>query len=208
PGTTPAPTPPTTPPPTGRRPTAADSSPTTTTPTTTDSSIITPTVNAVSLGTLLPRSAGTYSANITTVAGAPLPAGSLVSFYQTPTGEAPYVIESSPLDPFNQVFANLQLLSSGTIDTGTFVASGDTITLLSAAPREGTGNCLVAASAPGFADGTFGPVVAPPPTGKTATVTVPTLSIASGGASGTVLAAVTPATAGKYDQGQLIVAHE
>src|SRR5262249_61470933 len=156
PGTTPAPTPPTTPPPTGRRPTAADSSPTTTTPTTTDSSIITPTVNAVSLGTLLPRAAGTYSANVATVAGAPLPAGSLVSFYQTPTGEVPYVIESSPLDPFDQNFATPQLLSSGTIDTGTFVASGDTITLVRAAPQEHAGRYQVAASAPGFAHGTLG----------------------------------------------------
>jgi hypothetical protein len=167
-------------------------------------------VNAVSIGTLVPRTAGTYSANITTVAGAPLPGGSLVSFYQTPAGQVPYVIESSPLDPFNQVLANAQLLSSGTIDTGTFVASGDTITLVSAAPTETAGKYRVAASAPGFADGTFGPVVGPPAGTSTTpvTVSVPTLSIASGGATGSVLAAVTPASAGKYDQGQLIVAHE
>jgi hypothetical protein len=200
-GTTTATTPTTTTP-------ATDTSTTTTTPTTTDSSIITPTVNAVSIGTLLPRAAATYTANITTGAGTPLPAGSLVGFYQTPSGQVPYVIESSPLDPFNQILANAQLLSSGTIDTGTFVASGDTITLVSAAPEETAGRYRVAAGAPGFVDGAF--VLVGPRAGITTpvTVTVPALSIASGGATGSVLAAVTPATAGKYDQGQLIVAHE
>ena len=189
--------------------TTPDTSTTTTTAINTDSSIITPTVNAVSLGTLIPRTATTYSANITTMAGTPLPAGSLVSFYETPTGEAPYVIESSPLDPFNQVLANAQVLSTGTIDTGTYVASGDTITLVSAAPREGAGKYLVAATAPGFADGNFTSAIGPPSTGTApVSVTVPTLSIASGGATGSVVAAVTPATAGAYDQGQLIVAHE
>jgi hypothetical protein len=203
-----------------------DTSTTTTTATSTYSSIITPTVNAVSLGTLIPRAATTYSAKITTVAGAPLPAGSLVSFYETPTGEVPYVIESSPLDPFNQVLgnsqllslglnapgANAQVLSSGTIDTGTYVASGNTITLVSGAPAEGAGQYLAAASAPAYADGNFSGKVAPPTGSATSPVTVaiPSLSLASGGATGSVIAAVTPPASPNttYDQGQLIIAHE
>jgi hypothetical protein len=166
-------------------------------------------VNAVSLGTLIPRAASSYSANITTAAGEPLPPGSLVSFYETPSGEVPYVIESSPLDPFNQNLGTPQMLSSGTIDTGAYVASGNTITLVSAAPKEGAGKYLVAASAPGFADGNFSGSIAPPSGSGTSpvTVAVPTLSIASGGATGSVIAAVTPATKG-FDRGQLIVAHD
>ena len=194
-------------------PTTSDTTTTTTTPITADSSIVTPTVNAVSIGTLVPRAGTTYSAKIATAAGEPLPAGSLVSFYETPSGEAPYVIESSPIDPFNQVLVNAQVLSSATIDTGTYVTSGDTITLVSGAPSEGPGKYVAAATAPAFADGSFSaPVVPPGGTSTTpVTVTVPTLAIASGGATGSVLAAVTPPTSCGGNQkceGELIVAHE
>jgi hypothetical protein len=184
---------------------------TTDTPITAESSIVTATVNAVSLGTLTPRAAGSYSVNVTPVAGSSLPAGSLVSFYETPSGEAPYVIESSPIDPFNQIFSIFSLaVSSGTIDTGTYVTSGNAITLVSGAPQEGAGNYVAAASAPGFADGTFSNKVVPPASSTTTPVTasVPTLSIASGGASGSVLASVTPPSGSKYNRGQLIVSHD
>jgi hypothetical protein len=194
---------------TGTTSTTTDTSTTATTATSTYSSIITPTVNAVSLGTLIPRAVTTtYSASVTTVTGAPLPPGSLVSFYETPSGEVPYVIESSPLDPFNQMLASPQVLSTGTIDTGTYSTSGNTITVVSAAPNEGAGKYLVAATAPGYADGDFTVPIAPPTgTGTTVSVAVPTLSIASGGATGSVTAVVT-ATPGQYSQGQLIVSHD
>ena len=42
----------------------------------------------------------------------------------TPHGEVPYLIESSPIDPFNQVLVNAQALSAGTIDSGTWSTNG------------------------------------------------------------------------------------
>ena len=193
-----------------------DSSTTNTTSntTTTNSPIsdaITPSANPVSIGTLTPRAATSYTANITTAAGSPLPAGALVSFYQTlgGSGEVPYVIEASPIDPFNQVLVNAQGLSAATIDSGTFVASGDTVNLVSAAPQDGAGTYLVAASAPAYADGVLTSKVNAPKTGTgPATVTVPTLTAASGATGGSVVAEVSTATPGKYDQGELLVSRE
>ena len=66
-----------------------------------------PSLTTVSIGTLIPRAATTYTANITTAAASPLPAGTQVGFYETlqSSGEVPYVIESTPLDPFNRMEA-------------------------------------------------------------------------------------------------------
>jgi hypothetical protein len=170
------------------------------------------TINTVSVGTLLPRAASSYTANLGTATGAALPAGAQVVFYQTlPTaGEVPYVIEASPIDPFNQVLANAQALSTGTVDSGTYSASGAAVTLVSAAPAEGAGRYLVAASAPSFTDGTLSTPVSAPPAGTTTpvAVTVPALTLAPGATSGSISASVTQATAGKYDHGELLVTHD
>ncbi len=189
----------------------------TTPPTTTTSTIgtnpdttpITPT-NLVSVGTLVPRAAGTYTANVATAAGAPLPAGAEAAFYQTlpSAGEVPYVIEAAPLDPFNQVLAHAQTLSTGTVDSGTFVSSGATITVVSAAPAEGAGTYQVAASAPLYADGTLGITVSAPTISGVTTagpVTVGALALASGNSAASVAASVQPASAGKYDHGELML---
>lgn len=183
----------------------------TTTTNSTVSGATTASANPVSIGTLTPRAATSYTANITTAAASPLPAGALVGFYQTlgGSGEVPYVIEATPIDPFNQVLVNAQGLSAGTIDSGTFVASGDAVNLVSAAPHDGAGTYLVAASATAFADGVLSTTINAPKTGTgPATVTVPTLSVASGAASGSVVAQVNSPTAGKYDQGELLVSRE
>lgn len=194
---------------------------TTTAATTTnpDTTPITPT-NLVSVGTLIPRAVGTYTANVKTAANAPLPAGAEVAFYQTisASGEVPYVIEESPIDPFNQVLDNPQTLSAGTIDSGTFVSSGATVTVVSAAPHEGTGTYQVAATAPLYADGMLGIPVSPPPASSTTSttsttppppqeVTVTALSLASGGSPASISAGITQASAGKYDHGELLVSH-
>ncbi len=102
------------------------------------------TLNTVSVGTLIPRAAGSYTANVGTASGAALPAGAQVAFYQTlaTAGEVPYLIEASPIDPFNQVLANArvlanaQALSTGTLDSGTYSTSGASVTLVSAAGRQ------------------------------------------------------------------------
>src|ERR1700681_1019176 len=169
------------------------------------------TINPVSVGTLIPRAASAYLANPAPASGAALPAGAQVAFYQTlaTAGEVPYVIEASPIDPFNQVLASAHALSRGTIDLGTYSSSGASVTLVSAAPAEGAGRYLVAASAPSFTDGSLTTSVSAPPTGTTTpvAVTVPTLTLAPGVTSGSISASVTQATAGKYDHGELLVTH-
>jgi len=182
---------------------------TTGTTTNPDTSPITP-ANLVSVGTLLPRAAGTYTASIATAAGAPLPAGAEVAFYQTlpSAGEVPYVIEAAPIDPFNQVLANAQSLSTGTVDSGTYVSTGATITVVSAAPAEGAGTYQVAASAPLYADGLLGTTVAAPTTAGVTTagpVQVATLALAAGNSAASVAASVQPSSAGKYDHGELML---
>jgi hypothetical protein len=195
-------------------PTNSYTVPSTTTRTTSSSSAATNgNVNAVSIGTLTPRAAAptgqstSYIANISTAPGAPLPAGAVVNFYQTlgGKGEVPYVIESSPIDPFNQVLFSPQALSLGTVDSGTWSTNG-TVTIVSAAPKETAGSYLVAASSPGFNDGTLGTTVSPPQSG-TAMVVVPALSLESGASAGSLSAAVVASTPGKYDQGQLLLSH-
>jgi hypothetical protein len=166
--------------------------------------------NVVSIGTLTPRSATPFNSNLATVPAATLPAGSLVKFYQTLArqGDVPYVIENSPIDPFNEVLFAPQALSSGTIDSGTWSSSGANITVVSAAPAEGAGTYVVAASAPSYNDGPLTPKVKAPASGtNTVTVMVPALTLASGAAAGTLTATITVAAPGKYEQGQLLVSH-
>ena len=188
-------------------------SPPTPTPTgTTTTSTITATpatgTNTVSIGTLVPRAASTYSANITTAAANPLPAGAAVNFYQTlAKATAPYVIETSTIDPFNQTLSNPQGLCEGTIDSGTYVASGETVNIVSAAPVETAGHYTVAASAPNYGDGPLTTTVGPPKTGN-ASVPLAGLSLASGATPGSVTVAVSLASAADFDQGQLLVSHE
>jgi hypothetical protein len=189
---------------------------TTTSPTTGTSTGTNANVSAVSLGTLTPRAAApateptSFPANVSTAPGAALPAGAVVNFYQTlrTQGEKPYVIESSPIDPFNQVLFNDQALSVGTVDSGTWSTNG-TVSVVSAEPLEGHGNYLVAASAPGFSDGTLSPptIVAAPKSG-TAMVVVPSLALESGATAGSLVATVVATSPGKYDQGQLLLSHD
>lgn len=191
--------------------TVPTTSTTTTTGTTSGTSLATSNTNVspVSIGTLTPRTVTPYNANIATAPGAPLPAGAVVNFYQTlgTQGEVPYVIEASPIDPFNQVLFNNQTLSAGTVDSGTWSTNG-TVTIVSAAPKEGAGTYLVAASAPGFSDGTLSSNVSvSTPQSGTASVIVPALALASGASAGSLIARVVPAVANKYDQGELLLSH-
>jgi hypothetical protein len=181
------------------------------TATTNTTTVTAPSLNTVSIGTLIPRAATTFTAHVATTAASPLPAGALVAFYQTlgGSGEVPYVIEASPIDPFNQVLFNPQVLSTGTVDSGTYVASGETVTVVSAAPVLGAGKYLVAGTAPNYADGPLTPFVVPPSSGTNPVkVTVPGLSLGTGTSAGSVTAVITPATPGKYNQGRLLISHE
>ncbi len=168
--------------------------------------------SAVSIGTLTPRAASAFTANVAPAAAAPLPASALVGFYQTlaASGEVPYVIEARPVDPFNRTFVNAQSLSEATIDSGTYAASGQTITLTSATPAEGAGTYRVSASAPLFADGALTTTVSAPASSTTSAVliTVPTLTVAPGVSLASLSAAVSQPTPGKYDRGELIVTHD
>jgi hypothetical protein len=196
-------------PPTGSSGVSAVSTTSTLSTTNPDTSPITPT-NLVSVGTLIPRAAASYTANIATAASAPLPAGAAAVFYETlpGSGNVPYVIESAPIDPFNQVLANPQALSAGTVDSGTYVSTGATITVVSAAPAEGTGTYQVAGTAPLYTDGALGTLVSAPATAGVTTagpVTLATLALAAGSTASTVSASVSPATAGKYNHGEIML---
>ena len=179
---------------------------TTSATTTTGTSI---SVASVSVGTLYPRTATTYSANLATAPAESLPAGSLIGFYQTlgGSGQVPHLIEAAPIDPFNQVLAEAQALSTETIDSGTWTATNANVTVVSAAPVEGAGGYTVAATAPSYAGGVLTTKISAPTSSTTTpvTVTVPALTLASGIASGTLSVTVTEATPGKYDHGQLLV---
>ena len=170
------------------------------------------TINSVSVGTLIARAASSYSANLGNGSGPALPASAEAAFYQTlpGSGEVPYVIEASPIDPFNQLLADAQTLSEGTLDSGTYSTSGATVTLVSATPAEAAGGYLVAASASAFSDGPLTARLTAPPSGTTTpvAVTVPTLALAPGASSGSITASITQATAGKYDHGELLVTHD
>ncbi len=196
-------------PPTGSNGVSAVGTTSTLSTTNPDTSSITPT-NLVSVGTLIPRAAASYTANIATAATAPLPAGAAAVFYETlpGSGNVPYVIESAPIDPFNQVLGNPQALSAGTVDSGTYVSTGATITVVSAAPAEGTGTYQVAGTAPLYADGALGTLVSAPATAGVTTagpVTLATLALAAGSTASTVSAAVSPATAGRYNHGEIML---
>jgi hypothetical protein len=195
--------------------TSSTSTSTSTTSSTSTSGTITPT-NLVSIGTLIPRGtaiapASPYAANITVSAGSALPAGAQVAFYQTlpASGDVPYVIEASPIDPINQNLANPPLLSVGTVDSGTYVSSGATVTVVSSAPKEKAGSYLVAPTAPLYADGMLGVTVSAPTTGTTAPpVTVAGLSLSSGNTAATLAATVSPGSRSTYDHGVLLVSHD
>ncbi|HEV2284992.1 MAG TPA: DUF4382 domain-containing protein, partial [Steroidobacteraceae bacterium] len=130
-----------------------------------DTTPVTPT-NLVSVGTFVPRAAAPYTATVAIAAATPLPAGAAVNFYQTlrANGEVPYVIAAVPIDPFNQVLVNAPSLSTGTVDSGTYVSTGATITVVSEDPAESAGSYQVAASAPSYADGALGTKVSAPTT--------------------------------------------
>jgi hypothetical protein len=164
-----------------------------------------PTTNIVSVGAIVPRAATAYAPGITTSASSPLTADAQVGFYQSlaASNEVPYQIEASPIDPFNQVLANAVQLSVGTIDSGTYVSSGTTITLFSSAPKPAAGTYYVAASAPSFADGPLTPTV----TSATPTATVGALSVSSGATLASLQAAILPVTPGLYNAGELLVSH-
>ena len=172
-------------------------------------------VGAVSLGTLYPRAATAYTANLAPSPAENLPAGTLIGFYQTLGGanEVPHLIESSPLDPFNQVLANAQALSRATVDSGTWASGSANVAVVSAAPVEGAGGYTVSATAPSFAGGPLTKqyrIQAPTSTTTTTPVSVPTLPAltpASGSTSGTIAVAVSEATPGKYDHGEVLVSH-
>jgi hypothetical protein len=170
--------------------------------------------NVVQIGTLTPRSATSYTANLAATQ-ARLPAGASVGFYQTLGGKntKPYVIEQAAIDPFNEVLYTPQALSMGTIDSGTWASSGAAISLVSAAPIQGAANYSVAAFAPSYGSSGFTTLTGPTSSSSTTTpspaltFTVPALNFASGTSSGTLTASVMQATAGKYDQGELLVSN-
>src|SRR5581483_2676875 len=75
---------------------------------------------AVSLGTLIPRSAFSYLVSLPSKAGAGLPPGAAVTFYQTLPGanEVPYAIDEVGIDPVNRYLVTPEALAASNIDSG------------------------------------------------------------------------------------------
>lgn len=167
------------------------------------------TTTPVSIGTIQPLAASSYTVNLR--AGSTLPAGSLVGFYQTLRGsnQVPYLIEERPIDPFNKTFATDQAVAAGNIEVGSFAAGTDP-GISSVQPTEGTGTYRVSASAPLFNDGSLTTTVSAPPanTQGPKLVSVPSLTIASGGTARSISVDVSEASRGKYNQGEIIVSHD
>ncbi len=160
------------------------------------------TTTPVNIGTITPRAASSFAVNLS--AATPLPPGALVGFYQTLPGsnEVPYLIEERAIDPFSRVFATDQAISAATIDYGTF--SSSSVSLTAATAVEGAGTYRVAATAPLYSDGSLSATV----TARTTPVAVPALTVASGAVPTTAVFTVDQSTAGKYDQGNLIISHD
>ena len=159
--------------------------------------------SVTSVGTVSLRGASSFTLNLPT-SGQVVPAGALVSFYQTlpASGEVPYLIEATPMDPFSLTLFASDSLSEETIDYGTY-ASGGNVTLTSATPTQGAGNYLLSAQAPLFADATLITTV-----GSGTTLVTPPALTPAGATSSTLSLTVSAATPGKYDQGELIVSHD
>jgi Domain of unknown function (DUF4382) len=177
--------------------------------------------NVVAIGTLTPRSATSYTANLASSPLANLPAGTVIDFDQTlgTKNAVPYVIEENAVDPFNQVLFNAQTLSVGTVDSGTWSSTGAPVTVVSAAPLQGAGTYIVTPTVPFYAEGALTSTVSAPASSTTTTTTtttttappqtftVPAPTLPSGTGSGTLTASVAQVTAGKYDQGELMVSN-
>jgi hypothetical protein len=158
--------------------------------------------NVTSVGTVTLRGASSFSLNLAASSQA-APPGALVSFYQTlASGEAPYLIEATPMDPFSLTLFASDSLSEGTVDSGTYV-SGGSVTLTPVTPVEGAGNYALSAQAPLFADGPLTTLV-----GSSTTLATPPPLIPAAGSLSTLSLTVSAATPGKYDQGELIVSHD
>jgi hypothetical protein len=136
-----------------------------------------------------------------------LPAGAIVSFYQTLPGssEVPYMIEQSVINPFGSTMYLDLPVSSGIVQTGNYATDIQSITLTNNTPVEGNGGYTVAASATSFNDGALNVVVTAPSSG-TAQATPATISPT--GDSRLVTIAVTHSSTGSYNSGQLILSRD
>jgi Domain of unknown function (DUF4382) len=169
---------------------------------------------AVSLGTFIPRAANAFSAQIIPSTTSPLPGGAAVTFYQTlpASGEVPYAIDEVGIDPIAGNLQTPEVLSQGSIYSGTYASSGSTITVTSSTPADGASTYHVSATAPLYTDGAISS--APTVNGTTAqslttplTVTVSGLTPADGAAPTTLSASITESAPGTYTGGELLVSH-
>ena len=174
--------------------------------TNTSSALMTGTATT-SIGTLIPQAATSYAVNLAT--GVALPAGAVISLYQTlpGSGEVPYVVEQSTMDPFNNVMQMDLIASTDVVQTGLYTTTGQAITLTNTTPVEGAGTYTVAASAAYFIDGDLTPKVSASTSSTAALVTPTTLSVAAGASNDSFTAQVSHSSAG-FDKGELIVSRD
>lgn len=163
---------------------------------------------AVSIGTVTPRAATSYTFNMAAGSIA-LPAGALVDLYQTipANGEVPYVVDQVPIDPFSRTLLYNEAVPTGTIDWGTYVSGGN-VALTTVTPSQGQSVYFVSGQAPLFSDqGALVTSLSPPANGTGPVgIALPALSPTAG--NGSLSITVVPVTPGKYDRGELIVSHD
>jgi hypothetical protein len=199
--------------------TGAASTATTTTTTTTVASANT------SLGSLVPVTANIFTANVTGTT-VNQPPGSAIGFYQTlnTANAVPYLIETTAVDPINNTFALPLALSAGNIESGAYstagttttaAATGQTLTLTSAAPAEGTGNYqVVPLGGPGYGEAPLGTMVnglsaaTATGSGTAVTVTPPALPLDPASTADTLSVNLTVSSSAiQYDSGVLLVSN-
>lgn len=112
-----------------------------------------------------------------------VPGGTLAEFYQTlSTDNAPHLIETAAVNPFNGGFGNALGLASSPLIAGAY-NNGDLISFASAPPQEGAATYEVVGNSPWRAISNFGATITGSSTAQTITVPPPNLPFGAVGRS-------------------------
>jgi hypothetical protein len=150
-----------------------------------------------------------YTAN--TAAGDLKPTGSWVTFYQTlpGSGELPYEVNFRHANPFTGNFSDDINLARAALRLATYNNGAD-VSFTAVTPLEGDGGFQAMAAAPGFANTPADANVTPPASGSgpVAISFASPLSPAAGVTVSTISGSITQQTAGKYDNGYLVISRD
>ena len=138
------------------------------------------------------------------------PTSSLVGFYQTLplSAEVPYLIETRAVDPISGLFASDQAISGGSVQYGSYVSGGSTITLTSANPTQGAATYSIGALNAAFGTAALGTTVSSPGnTTTTALFTMTPPALPTGSVANAIAGTVTVANTGAFDNAELFLTY-